>query len=320
MKLPRYVHGFIDRHGRPRHYFRRLGFKKVPLPGTPWSPEFMATYQDALAGQPPAIGARHVLPGSMRALAVSYYNSPDYLKMSSKSVRRNIIEKFLRESDANGQSNGDKRAAMLRKEHVISFMAARADKPESANGLCKALRALMQHAVAIKLRTDDPTQCVKSIPAKSKTGFHTWTEAEIARFEAHHPIGSKPRLALALGLYTGQARQDAIAMGPQHIRQDVLHWVRKKTAHTTAINLFIPVLAQLREILDANSSGHLTFLVTEFGKPFTAAGFGGWFRAQCDEAGLPHCRITGCERARHGAWRNTGARRMRSQRLPATRR
>jgi len=27
--------------------------------------------------------------------------------MSSKSVRRNIIEKFLRETDTNGQSNGD---------------------------------------------------------------------------------------------------------------------------------------------------------------------------------------------------------------------
>jgi|SRR5215468_1211887 len=31
----------------------------------------------------------------------------------------------------------------------------------------------------------------------------------------------------------------------------------------------------------------LTFLVTEYGRPFTAAGFGGWFRARCDEAGLP---------------------------------
>jgi hypothetical protein len=35
---PKYVNGFIDRHGRPRWYFRRAGFKKVPLPGLPWSP------------------------------------------------------------------------------------------------------------------------------------------------------------------------------------------------------------------------------------------------------------------------------------------
>ena len=31
------------------------------------------------------------------------------------------------------------------------------------------------------------------------------------------------------------------------------------------------------------------FLETEFGKPFTAKGFGNWFRDRCDEAGLPNC-------------------------------
>jgi hypothetical protein len=38
MKLPRYVNGFVDRHGKARYYFRRAGFKKVSLPGVPWSP------------------------------------------------------------------------------------------------------------------------------------------------------------------------------------------------------------------------------------------------------------------------------------------
>jgi hypothetical protein len=34
-RLPRYVHGFIDRHGKARFYFRRAGFKKIALPGCP---------------------------------------------------------------------------------------------------------------------------------------------------------------------------------------------------------------------------------------------------------------------------------------------
>ena len=41
------------------------------------------------------------------------------------------------------------------------------------------------------------------------------------------------------------------------------------------------------EAIDAMSDANLTFLVTEFGKPFTAAGFGNWFRDQCNAAGLP---------------------------------
>jgi integrase len=252
MKLPKHVHGFVDRHGHARYYFRRPGFKRSTLSGVPWSPDFMAAYERAAAGQREAIGTPKVLPGSMHALAISYYGSKEFLvdlKVNSQRVRRNIIEKFLRETDANGVRNGDKRAALLQREHVVRLMAARAAKPESANGLRKALRALMQHAVAIKLRADDPTQGVRAIAPASKRGFHTWTEVEIAQFEARHPIGTRPRLALALGLYTGQARQDVVAMGPQHIRDEVLSWIRKKTARSTAIELFIPVMTELRETL-----------------------------------------------------------------------
>jgi integrase len=299
MKLPRYVHGFVDRHGKARYYFRRPGFKKAALPGVPWSPEFMQAYETAFAGQRSLIGATRVQSGSMRALAISYYQSVEYLRMKPRSqrVRRNIIEKFCQQTDATGQHLGDKRASLLQRDHVVRFMAAKAAKPESANALRKALRAMMQHAVATKMRSDDPTQGVKQIALRSKQGFHSWDDSEITQFEATHPIGSKARLALALGLFTGQARQDVIAMGPQHIRDEVLHWTRKKTADSTAIELFIPVLPELRAIIDSSARGHLTFLTTAFGRPFTSAGFGNWFRKQCDKAGLSHCTFHGLRKA-----------------------
>ena len=73
---PKYVHGFIDRHGRPRFYFRRAGFKRVPLPGLPWSPEFMEAYQVALDDTPRAeIGARRTMPGTV-ASAVAVISAP----------------------------------------------------------------------------------------------------------------------------------------------------------------------------------------------------------------------------------------------------
>jgi site-specific recombinase XerD len=49
--------------------------------------------------------------------------------------------------------------------------------------------------------------------------------------------------------------------------------------------------------LDASPCGDLTFLVTEFGKPFTANGFGNWFRARCDEAQLSQCSAHGLRKA-----------------------
>src|SRR5262249_9507841 len=72
MRRPhKFVQGFVDRHGKPRWYFRRPGFKRTPLPGLPWSPEFMAAYEEALAGQIVQIGSSRVRPGTIRALAIS---------------------------------------------------------------------------------------------------------------------------------------------------------------------------------------------------------------------------------------------------------
>ncbi len=155
---PKFVHGYIDRHGKPRFYFRRAGFKKVVLRGLPWSPEFMAAYEQALAGQPLQIGSSRVRPGTIRALAVSYYNSLSFRSMKANTqavVYRNIIDRFCHETDTQGQAFGEKSAGGMRREHVIKLMAARSERPDSANGLRKVLRAMMLHAIEISLRADD---------------------------------------------------------------------------------------------------------------------------------------------------------------------
>ena len=54
-----YVQEYRDRQGKARRYFRRPGYKRVPLPGTPGAPQFMAAYQAALAAERPPIGRRH---------------------------------------------------------------------------------------------------------------------------------------------------------------------------------------------------------------------------------------------------------------------
>jgi site-specific recombinase XerD len=152
----------------------------------------------------------------MAALALSYFGSPQFnaLRSSSQYVYRRTIERF-------GKDHGDKRAADLRRDHVVKLMSRLAEKPHAANTLRRALRNLMRHAIDIGLRADDPTRDVKAIRIKS-TGHHSWTDAEIAQFERCHPVGSRARLALALLLYTGQRRSDVIRMGAQHVRGGVL--------------------------------------------------------------------------------------------------
>jgi site-specific recombinase XerD len=54
----------------------------------------------------------------------------------------------------------------------------------------------------------------------------------------------------------------------------------------------------LAAIIAATPNEHLTFLINRFNEPFTAAGFGNWFRDQCNLAGLPkHCAAHGLRKA-----------------------
>jgi integrase len=143
---------------------------------------------------------------------------------------------------------------------------------------------------------DDPTIGVKRVKAKT-TGFKTWSEAHIERFEARHPIGTKARLAFGLLLYTGQRRGDVVRMGPQHIYRGVLTIDQGKTEGGEEAHLEIPVHPRLREIIDATPSAHLSFLVTSFGKPYTSNGFGNWFRELCDQADCTDVSAHGLRKA-----------------------
>jgi site-specific recombinase XerD len=51
----------------------------------------------------------------------------------------------------------------------------------------------------------------------------------------------------------------------------------------------------------------MTFLVTEYGRPFTPSGFGNWFRNRCDQANLRHCSAHGLRKATAAALAEAGA-------------
>jgi integrase len=163
----------------------------------------------------------------------------------------------------------------------------------AARSWLATLRSLCQFAVKQKWLRADPTANIKLASVKSD-GFHCWTDDEIAQFEAHHPVGSKPRLALGLLLYTAQRRSDVVRMGRQHVRNGALTVKQEKTGKP----LVIPMHPELRAILDATPSEHLTFLVTTTGKPYGPNHFSETFREWCDAAGLPkHCSAHGLRKA-----------------------
>src|SRR3954447_7047531 len=148
---PKYVHGFIDRHGKPRFYFRRPGFRQVALPGLPWSPEFMSAYEAALGAARVEIGASRTIAGTLNAVVIGYFGSAAFHNLAPASQRqyRGIIERFRR-------ANGDKRIATLGRRHVKEMLDAKASTPVAARDLLRCLRVLLRYAADIGLRADDP--------------------------------------------------------------------------------------------------------------------------------------------------------------------
>jgi integrase len=276
-KQPKWVHAFIDGHGKLRLYLRRAGFKRVSLPGPLWSPTFMQAYEAALAShKSEPIGASRTRPGSISALIVEYYASTNYagLATTTQVAYRRVIENFRREF-------GEGAVIDLKREHVRALIGQKAKTPAAANDWLKKIRILMRFAVDHGWRTDDPTSLVRPVRIKSD-GHRTWSEADIERYRAAHPLGSKPRLAIELLLNTGQRRSDVVRMGRQHVRGGTISVRQQKTG----AQLDIPLHSDLVAAIAATPADQMAFLVGRRGKPYNPQSFGHWFNKACKAAGL----------------------------------
>ncbi len=158
----------------------------------------------------------------------------------------------------------------------------RADQPGAANQRLKALKALFGWACEEKpeIAPQNPTWGVRKI---------------------------RHCLALDLLLYTGGRREDAVRLGPQHVRDGRVRFTHAKNEHRHPIQVDIPLHPELATTIAATRSGHLTFLITAYGKPFTPAGFGNAMRDWCDQTNLHHYSAHGLRKACATALAEAGA-------------
>lgn len=310
----RYLLRDKDRHGNQRVYFRPPGGRMIRLRAPIGTQEFVDEYRRARDGvtTKAAKTSRIVRAeqGSLRGLIEGYYRSANYrsLSLSTQRARRGILDHICTsviDTPAGPKARGMLPFAQMLPKHVRAIRDEKLDLPEAANGRIKALGQVFRWAVENDVADSDPTAAVDYLRSGSE-GYHTWTVEEVRQYEAAHPIGTKAMLALALLLFTGVRRSDVVKLG-QHLERDgVLHFTETKGANSRALGRkrtmdakkrALPMLPELRAVIDATPSGHLVYLVTEFGKPFTAAGFGNKFREWCNDAGLPHCAAHGCRKA-----------------------
>ena len=273
-----------DRHGRWRYYFRRGHGPRTALPGEPGCPEFMAAYQQATANV--QLGAARYAAGTFGALAAEYFRSVKFKRLgnATQAVTRGIVERFV-------AVHGHRLVAQMVRKHVERLVAEKADTPAAANNFLKRLRVLLRFAIALGWRKDDPTIGV----TRFKEGeWHSWTEDEIAAFEARWHVGSLERTAFALHLYTAQRRADVCVMTWADIAGSKIRVVQAKTG----AKLQIEIHPHLRAVLDAWPRKHLTILTSSKGAQYTVESYGNLMADAIEAAGLPaRCVLHGLRKA-----------------------
>ena len=290
--LPDWVTSFKDRHGKTRYRFRRKGFRQHCFVHAPGTPEFMAEYQsclDGIAAEPVRPGADRFTPGSFDDLISRWYVSGEFEKIRdrTKTVYRNDIERWRRRY-------GSAMVCDLSPKHVVAMMAERLPHKTSANNLRKRLGQLMQFAISIELATSNPVRAVKPYEIEGD-GHHSWTDDEIAQYEARHPLGTQARLMFDLLLWTGQRRGDVRTLGPVHVKGNRLEFYQEKRKGKKALS--IPIMAPLAESILATPTGKFTFLVTRSGTAYGRDSIGNLFAGWCAEAGLTNCSAHGLRKA-----------------------
>jgi len=272
MSLP-YIHEFVDRHDKVRRYVRRRG-KKIALKADPSTPEFLMEYQDALAQTDPK--KRTAPTGTWDALVTLYLGCAKFktgLKDRTKAENR-------REAERIRVRWGKHPVSRLEARHILKWQDELAETPGKANNMLSMVKMLLKFGKPRGFKHNDPTDEIDELAGGE---YRSWTDREIADFEARWEIGTRERLIFDLALYTGQRRGDLASMTRYHIDGDVMGCVQEKTGERIAV----PVHPNLKASIVAFPSKGLSIIQRLDGKPLKVRELHDVISDAIDDAKLP---------------------------------
>jgi enterobacteria phage integrase len=240
-----YIDRFRDRHGKLRYYYRRPGEKRRGALPAPNEPGFLEAYRvldqgEAVPDHKPKRMAQH---GSFDALLQLYF-ATGMTNIQSEWTRREtryVLERLVRE-----EGWGHRMVRDLRREHVLTMLSKRQDRPGTAYNALKKLRTLCGFAMLLTPPWIDRDPTTKIKPPKLGE-HHTWTDPELLAYVARHPLGSLPYTVFCCLLFTGQRIADVAKMQWTDIENGRV-WV---TQQKTRKRLLIPMHPRLGEALRA---------------------------------------------------------------------
>jgi len=272
----KYLHTFVDRHGKPRAYYRRQG-RRIAIEGIPGSPEFLAAYERVHASFTPTKTV--AIEGTFGHLVERYYASHAFtrLRESTRIEYRRHIEP-MRNIWSNFRLTG------FTKRAVVAYRDSLEKTPTTANAAFSMLGRLFDFAIERGLIEANPTAKVKPLRIDTE-GWLPWTKQQIEKFK-RDAIGSS-RVAFFLAYYTGQRRADVLSARWDSIRDGEIAVKQEKTGRELSIRIHPDLAAELtaeraRQVESARLRASrkqpvgigLTIVQRRNGLPYTDDGFG----------------------------------------------
>ncbi|MFI0848543.1 tyrosine-type recombinase/integrase [Mesorhizobium sp. IMUNJ 23232] len=233
------LHGLhkVRSKGKIYYYAWRGGPR---LRGDPGTPEFIASYNEAVASRATPDKSR------FKSLVTLYQASDDYKKLAD-STKRNwgrwldrIAEHFGELSIAQFS-----RAERIR-PIIIKWRATFADKPRTADYAMQVLSRVLSYGVdPVGMLASNPCEGIKRVYSESRAEI-IWTDADIA----HIKMTCSPEIAHAIDLaaHTGLRLGDLLHLSWSRIEEDAIVITTGKSRHRR--EAIIPIYDELREVLE----------------------------------------------------------------------
>jgi integrase len=264
------------RHGSPVWYVRVGHGARIRLRADYGTDDFRSEYDAAIAGDRPAGRAKYAA-GTLAWLIDRYRDSAAWsgLSMATRRQRENIFAHIVKTA-------GAERLSRITRKVIVAGRDRRRETPNAARHFVQTMRGLFAWAVEADLVADDPTRGIK-VQRPATDGHKPWLPEWCEAFEKRWPVGTRPRLAYDVLLYTGLRRGDAVRLGRPHVRDGIATIRTEKTGEIVTI----PILPPLQTSIEAGPVGELTFIAGEAARPLTKESFGNMFRGWCKAAGVP---------------------------------
>jgi integrase len=256
-------------HGGPR------------LRGEPGSPEFMASYNEAIESR------RTPEPGRFKSLVILYRASGDYKRLAD-TTRKNWSPWL----DRIANYFGDLRIAQFDRPEKIRPVIRRwrnqwATKPRTADFGMQVLSRVLSYAVdPLSKIAGNPCEGIKHLYSGDRSEI-IWTDADLKQLKTggpNRPCAEEISCAVDLAAHTGLRLGDLLRLSWSHVGENAITFATGKSRGRR--EAIVPLHDELREVLARIPKRSTTILTNQRDHPWTPNGFGTAFNRAKTAAGL----------------------------------